>query len=259
MELLAKKIEILEQQDSDIDKERLYALLKDEIFTKLVRASCTGFYLDTTNEDFDRLYNFLYENKIIGLISKREAQALFQLAQQSFGPIVEVGTHFGFSTIFLANHQDVYAIDFQFDQVLREIDPGFRYYFGLFYDVDCADLTTNISDTDSKLEICRKNWKIANVEDKITTSSKDAMEVVQDVPFTSFVFYDACHSYESIKHIDAYFAKVVNNGVIAIHDFNSGSPGVVGAVYDFYSRNKSILQGPFLVDSLIWFRKLEKR
>lgn len=256
MELLAKKIEILQQQDPNIDKECLYALLKDEILTKLKRISCTGLHPERDDE-FDDLYSFLYENRIIGLLSKRESQALFQLARQySFKSIIEVGTHFGFSTIFLANYQDVYAIDFQFDQILREIDPGFRHYFGLFYNDDCTDLTANISDKDSKLEICRRNWKTANVRNRIIPSSKDAMDAVQDVPCTSFVFYDACHSYDSVKHIDAYFAKVVSNGIIAIHDFNSGSPGVVGAVYDFYSRNKSILQGPFLVDSLIWFKRI---
>lgn len=252
MEQLAKKIEILQQVQS-VKKEYLYRLLKNEILTKLTRISCTGFW-PVQDMDFEELYSFLHSNKVIGLISKKEAQTLFQLARHLDGPIIEVGTHFGFSTIFLAKHQNVYTIDFQFEQKLKEVDPGFRCFFSMFYD-DWADLITDITDEDSKLEVCQRNWKTANVSNKIIPIAKDAMQALQDVPLTSFMFYDACHDYQSVNHIDAYFNKVVSGGVIAIHDFNWNTFGVVGAVYDFYSRNQLILEGPFLTDSLIWFKR----
>lgn len=258
MEELIKKIESLRDnfqclEKQPIDNKDLYRIFKNQILHTFKITSSKKTFLEQNN-DFDTLYAFLKNNKIIGLITKREAQALFLLAKNTNRPIVEIGTHLGLSTIFLAKHQKVYAIDFQFNKILKDIDPGFRIFFNMFYD-DWADLITDIDDNSTKLQICNKGWLVSEVINDIIPICADCSDAISLVPDTELIFYDANHNYECVKDLDDYFSKVKEGGIIAVHDFNHNTPGVIGAVYNFYSRNKSILEGPYLVDSLIWFKR----
>ena len=260
---LEKKIDILNHNFNKVKDKvsvipHIYELLNDDIFQFLVEKSCNNISL-SEEEDiiFNELYEFLYNNEIIGLLTKEEAKVLYSLAQQSKEkqePAIEIGTHLGFSTIFVAKSKFVYAVDNQFDNKLASEYPTFRHWFKIFYD-NSDYLTRNISDDNTGIDICHKFWGIAGVAENIKTFSQDAIKAVDYMPEASIVFYDANHDFDSIYDMDAYFLKVVPGGFFAIHDFNIRTPGVVGATYDFYKRNKDILEGPFLVDSLIWFKK----
>ena len=255
IKILKHNFRILNSDDDEVSAHIYTILSHDILFFLQTEAAKNQPIWDQESADFIELFNFLYNHKIIGLITEGEAKALYFLAQamkNNQEPIIEIGAHLGFSTIFLAKHKLVQTIDNQFNDKLREADPLWRIFFANFYNDEF--LFADIRDHETKLEICRRHWRLAGFFANIKTICGEAKEAAALMPRASMVFYDADHDYKSVHDLDAYFSKIVSHGVIAIHDFNEKTPGVIGAVYDFYLRNKVKLDGPFLIDSLIWFR-----
>jgi len=261
---LEDKINILKRNYSVVKDTRLilpyiYKTLNDNILTFLTEEAVLNPFSDNC-DIFNELYDFLYKNEVIGLLTKQEAKTLYLLSKELQDlpePIIEVGTHLGFSTIFLAKNKYIYAVDNQFNGQLKIVDGLFRDFFRYFYE-NHESISKNILDDDIKVDVCQRHWKIAGVTDNIKTICQDAIKAVDYLPEASMVFYDANHDYDMVDDLDAYFLKIVPGGILAIHDFNQRTHGVVGAVYDFYKRNKNVLEGPFLTDSLIWFKKIIK-
>jgi hypothetical protein len=62
-----------------------------------------------------------------------------------------------------------------------------------------------------------------------------------DNDYLDFVYIDGNHRYEFVKKdIELYLSKVKISGLLAGHDYKSGEPGVIKAVKELLSDNKTL-------------------
>lgn len=161
--------------------------------------------------------------KIDGWLSDKEAEALYDYAQQASGPIVEIGSCYGRSTAALAlgsmagTHQPVYAVD-------------------SFVGVHPGDRPTNLGISPgwgaSSPELLRANLDAAGVNGLVTIVNKPSYEAADDVPGEiDVLFIDGAHDFESVmRDINLYVPKVRIGGKVVMHDATTADQGVLDAL-----------------------------
>lgn len=156
-------------------------------------------------------------NSVKGFLADDEAQALYNyaLTASSKGPVLEVGSYCGKSTLFLAmaarqNGSTVFAVDHH--RGSEEHQLGEEYHDG-----DLYDASVGLMDTFKEF---RKNMRACGVEDTvvpIVASSRVAAK--QWHTPLAMVFIDGGHSFEAAEtDYRSWAAHVQIGGILAIHD-----------------------------------------
>ena len=153
-------------------------------------------------------------NKKIGEICLQEAAFLGGLARSvdSNRPIIEIGTHFGFSTEILCYNKP------QETQLLT-VDNYSWNSVGL-------SRSQHFEVTKNLLKEGVENFNVEQIK-----MDKNLFYSMYSGEYPSLVFLDAIHTYEeTIK--DIMWAKKVKADVICGHDYSSEYPGVIDAVHE---------------------------
>jgi len=151
-----------------------------------------------------------------GEITIEEARFLGDLVRGASpdGPIIEIGTLFGWSTKVLAMAKSV-------GQPLITVDKYIWNPWGLTPEEHQWLANRLLSDASCKL----------NVEQVVMDKNEYYATYSGERP--AFVFMDAVHDYEETRS-DIQFAKRVDAGIICGHDYDvTDFPGVVKAVDEF--------------------------
>lgn len=147
-----------------------------------------------------------------GHISVREAQVLSGLIRglDSAGPIVEIGTLFGFSTMIMAIAKEA-------ERPLVSVDIYAWNPLGL--------------SPQSQMALARSFLKDAILNDNVTLvrQDKDDFYAAYEGPPPALMFLDADHTYESTLN-DIRAARRLGAGVICGHDYGGDWTGVTRAV-----------------------------
>ena len=143
---------------------------------------------------------------IDGFLVENEGVILFELAKKckGNGAIVEIGSWKGKSTIWIAQGskegcgQKIYAIDHFVGSSENQEENKSIWTFEEF----------------------KKNIKIAHVDDFVIPIVKTSENAAKDFDKPiEFIFIDGAHEYEAVKlDFDIWFPKVINGGIIALHD-----------------------------------------
>ena len=156
-------------------------------------------------------------NSIKGFLAKDEAQALYNYALKSSksGPILEVGSYCGKSTIYIGcaakkNNSVVFAVDHH--RGSEEHQLGEEYHDSELYDAS-VELVDTFKDF-------RMNMRNADLEDTvipIVSSSKVAAK--QWHTPLAMVFIDGGHSFEAAEmDYRSWVTQIQMGGILAIHD-----------------------------------------
>lgn len=180
--------------------------------------------------------------KIDGWLTAPEASALYDLAHDAKGPIVEIGSWRGRSTAVLAlasmggNYQPVYAVD-SFAPVLHTPSGGVA--------------------PASSPALLRSNLDAAGVNGLVHIVAKPSTEAAAEVPNEiDVLFVDGAHDYESAKaDLELYLPKVRLGGRVAIHDCHEADPGVVQAVDEVMSSDPSKWRCRWRADTCVIFER----
>jgi hypothetical protein len=150
----------------------------------------------------ERSQSYALTKKSYGEISLQEARFLGELIRclKAGGPIIEIGTHFGFSTQVICLYKGI-------DRQLITVDN---------YSWNSLGLSPDNHFLVTKKQFCMD-------KNEFYTS------YTADSP--SLVFLDAIHTYEETKK-DISWAKSVGAEVICGHDYSEECPGVVKAVQE---------------------------
>jgi hypothetical protein len=150
-----------------------------------------------------------------GSTSSAEKQRLRELLTEANGipgPVIEIGTLFGFTTLDL-------ALDKNPDKKLVTVDNYSWNPWGLTPEMH-RGLTRHV---------LRLACELHNVE--IIVQDKSAFYAAYVGQAPSMVFLDAIHSYEETRN-DIRWAKNVGTTLITGHDYGRDFPGVMQAVDD---------------------------
>lgn len=156
-------------------------------------------------------------NQVKGFLADDEASALYQYALSSSksGPVLEVGSYCGKSTLYLAqaakqNNSVVFAVDHH--RGSEEHQLGEEYH-----DADLYDGSVGLMDSFKEF---RKNMRACDVEDTvvpIVASSKVAAK--QWHTPLAMVFIDGGHSFEAAEtDYRSWITHIKIGGILAIHD-----------------------------------------
>lgn len=180
----------------------------------------------------------LKHHKVCGLIDRYESFFLYQVAINStMGEIVEIGSHYGYSTICLASSgKRVYAIDPHYGNLEhRTDDKTFNNYFKF-----------------------RDNLEKFNLWEKVTAMVLPSYEAVTlwNRPI-GVLWIDGNHSYEHVAQDHALWSPyLLKGGVLAFHDAapDKGWPGPQQLIREI---GESGLFNPFqYVNGIAWTTKL---
>lgn len=180
--------------------------------------------------------------QIDGWLSGSEAAALYDLAHDAKGPIVEIGSWRGRSTAALAlgsmsgNYQPVYAVD-AFLPVLHTAANRFA--------------------PASSPELLRSNLDGAGVNGLVHIVAKNSEEAVAEIPDQiDVLFVDGAHDYEAVKRdLETYLPKIRIGGKVAIHDCHEADPGVVQAVDEILTANPAQWRCRWRADTTVIFER----
>lgn len=158
--------------------------------------------------------------------SRDELARLVQLARDVPGPIIEVGTLFGFTTQVMAVARG------RSDQPLITVDNYSWNPFGMSPDHHRAF-------TRNALHSCRQNSSITLID-----GSGDDFFTNYSGPAPALVFLDGAHTYEAVVS-EIRHAKRLGAAVICGDDYRDIFPGVKQAVHEE-------LGGQFSVRNALW-------
>lgn len=155
--------------------------------------------------------------KVKGFLADDEAEALYAMALEhsSNGPILEIGSYCGKSTIYLGlaaqkNNSVVYALDHH--RGSEEHQLGEEYH-----DSDLYDEQAGLMDTFKEF---RRNMRAAHLDDTVVplVSSSAIVAKHWQTPL-SMVFIDGGHSFEAaLTDYQSWASWVKPGGILAIHD-----------------------------------------
>lgn len=156
-------------------------------------------------------------DQVKGFLAEDEACALYQYAEEtsSFGPILEVGSYCGKSTVYLGvaakkNNAVVFAVDHH--RGSEEHQLGEEYHDADLYDADVA-----LYDT---FKDFRKNMRAADLDDTVIplVSSSQVAAKQWHTPL-AMVFIDGGHSFEAAEmDYRSWAVHVKIGGILCIHD-----------------------------------------
>jgi len=156
-------------------------------------------------------------NTVKGFLAEDEAQALYQYALtcSQKGPLLEVGSYCGKSTLYLGcaaqqNQSVVYAVDHH--RGSEEHQLGEEYH-----DADLFDASISLMDT---FKAFRRNMRDAQLDDTVVpiVSSSSTAARFWHTPL-SMVFIDGGHSFAAAEaDYRSWAVHVQIGGILAIHD-----------------------------------------
>jgi predicted O-methyltransferase YrrM len=156
-------------------------------------------------------------DQIKGFLAEDEAQALYQHALQASekGPVLEIGSYCGKSTIYLGlacrgNHSTVFALDHH-----RGSEEHQRGEF--FHDPDLYDAGEEVVDTFREF---RRNIGRAGLDETVVpvVAGSEAAARHWQTPL-AMVFIDGGHSLEAaLTDYRCWMPHLMRGGILAIHD-----------------------------------------
>ncbi|MEZ7996946.1 MAG: class I SAM-dependent methyltransferase [Halioglobus sp.] len=156
-------------------------------------------------------------DQIKGFLAADEAQALFEQALRSsaMGPILEIGSYCGKSTIYLGlacrtNNSTVFALDHH--RGSEEHQQG-----EFFHDPDLYDAGEGVMDTFREF---RRNMRRAGLDEVVVpvVAGSEAAARHWQTPL-AMVFIDGGHSLEAaLTDYRCWMPHLMRGGVLAIHD-----------------------------------------
>jgi MMP 1-O-methyltransferase len=179
-----------------------------------------------------------------GYLTEQEGMLLYELARECTVPgvIVEIGSWKGRSTIYLALGSKAGP-----GKTIFAIDPhtGSPEYWAAFGTVSTFDAFAD-------------NVRRAGVEDVVIPLVHTSTDVARNFEKpVAMVFIDGAHEYESVKQdFEDWFPKVVNGGIVALHDAVA-RPGPKRVARDFVLRSRSFRRVGF-VHQLVYAQKTER-
>ena len=156
-------------------------------------------------------------DQIKGFLAADEAQALFEqaLRASALGPVLEIGSYCGKSTIYLglacrANNSTVFALDHH--RGSEEHQQG-----EFFHDPDLYDAGEGAVDTFREF---RRNIRRANLDEVVVpiVAGSEAAAKHWQTPL-AMVFIDGGHSLDAaLMDYRCWMPHLMRGGVLAIHD-----------------------------------------
>lgn len=155
--------------------------------------------LDAASSDIQNVLDII--NNVEGWLTQNEAEFLFLNAKNCSGKgvIVEIGSWFGRSTICLAkgsessNNVPIYAID---PHITSTGEPN-----------------NSLEGFEQNISRYKVNHLVTHIIEKSQVFARDFDKKIE------FIFIDGFHQYDFVKQdYEYYFPKVIENGIIAIHD-----------------------------------------
>lgn len=195
-------------------------------------------------------------NAIKGFLADDEARALFRAADECapMGPILEIGSYCGKSTVFLGcaaqrHAGTVFALDHH--RGSEEHQPG-----EFFYDPDLVDGDGAV---DTFREF-RRNMRRADLDSTVIPLVTDSETAVRNwnTPL-SMVFIDGGHSLSAaLVDYRCWAPHVLRGGILAIHDVFKDAHEGGHAPYTIYTlaRNSGLYEEIELVETLALLRRL---
>ncbi len=181
-------------------------------------------------------------NNVEGWLSKKEGDALYKLASEAGGVIVEIGSYKGKSTIQLALgskngcREKIYAVDPHTGSQEHQ-KKGQVWTFDEFI--------RNIS-----------NARVDDIIEPLVMTSQQAVSRFEDNSI-SLIFIDGSHEYEDVKNdFFSWYPKIKEGGIMAFHD-SLAWQGVKKVVKEniYKSRN---FKNTRLVESITIAKKVRK-
>ncbi|MFT4823960.1 MAG: putative O-methyltransferase YrrM [Halioglobus sp.] len=156
-------------------------------------------------------------NELKGFLADDEAGALYQQALQStqLGPVLEIGSYCGKSTIYLGlaaaqNNSTVFALDHHRGSEEHQLGE-------FFHDPDLYDQGAGLMDTFKEF---RRNIRSAGLDETVVpiVAGSDAAARDWHTPL-GMVFIDGGHSLDAaLSDYRCWTGHVKRGGVLAIHD-----------------------------------------
>lgn len=176
--------------------------------------------------------------KVKGLIDRHEAFFLYQVALNATGgEIVEIGSHYGYSTICLASSgKRVHAIDPHYGNPEHQVaGQTFNSFDQFKKNIEQFNLSKNVNPMVMTSEQASQGWNRP----------------------VSLLWIDANHDYEFVKKdYDLWTPFLISNGILAFHDAapTKGWPGPQRLVQELSQTNA---YKPFqYVNGIAWTNKL---
>ncbi len=192
-------------------------------------------------------------SKIDGWLTDREAGLLYDLARNSSGPIVEIGSWQGRSTSAIALGSAAGR-----KQPVTAVDP----FIGVQASPRKTSLDTEGADhIPTGPERLRANLDAAGVNGQVTILHKASWQAIHDdnIPEElGLVFVDGSHEYRDVcRDLDLYLPRLRKGGLAVLHDVVAGDPGVVKAVEDKISNKPNQYRIMDRVDSALVVRRVD--
>lgn len=156
-------------------------------------------------------------NQLKGFMPINEGTALLKWAKKfsKSGPVMEIGTYCGKSTIYLAigalhNNQTVYTIDHH--KGSEEQQLGELYFDAEVYDEKLGRVNT--------LPLLEKNLAKFDLEDVVKPLVMDSISASKIIENNAdLIFIDGSHTFESAESdYELWKNKIKKGGTLAIHD-----------------------------------------
>ncbi len=172
--------------------------------------------------------------KIKGFMPHHEGMALFEWAKNfsKLGPILEIGTYCGKSTMYLSlgaknNNQYVFTIDHHYGSEEHQINE--EYFDQEIYD----NVNKRVNTLPFLIENINKN-KSKNIVPIVAESKEISKRWSSKI---SMLFIDGGHSYESANNDYKYWeSKIITGGCLVIHDIFEDPKEGGQAPYQIYQK-----------------------
>ena len=172
--------------------------------------------------------------EVKGFMPKHEGEALLNWAKifSNIGPILEVGTYCGKSTLYLAkgaatNNQYVFTIDHHSGSEEHQLNEE-------YFDNEIYDYSKNRVNTFPLFIKNVNKFKANNIVPIISESSEIASEWSSDL---GMVFIDGGHSIESAYNdYNSWEPKILTGGSLVIHDIFENPDEGGQAPYEIYKK-----------------------
>jgi predicted O-methyltransferase YrrM len=196
-------------------------------------------------------------DSVRGFLAAEEAEALYRqaLAASSLGPVLEIGSYCGKSTIYLGlacreTGSTLFALDHH--RGSEEHQPG-----ELFHDAALFDTDTGSMDSFGEF---RRNIASAGLEGVVVPLVSDSRTTARHwrTPF-GMVFIDGGHSLDAaLTDYRCWVSQVLRGGVLAIHDLFEDAGEGGQAPYAIYrlARASGLFADLERVGSLGFLRRL---
>jgi len=196
-------------------------------------------------------------DQIKGFLADDEARALYRcaLAASAGGPVLEVGSYCGKSTVFLGlacrqNGSTLFALDHH--RGSEEHQPG-----ECFHDAALYDANEGVFDTFREF---RRNITMAGLNDVVVPVVAGSAAAARDwqTPL-AMVFIDGGHSLEAaLTDYRCWTAHLVRGGILAIHDLFEDAEAGGQAPYAIYrmARASGLFEDMERINTLGLLRRL---